>query len=242
MIATTSFMRPSWATWPGQHARSGFLLSRSRVSAALHHAASVTLTTFLNAAAEDPGEAPAEPPADAPADPPADDGAPEAPENPGGEGGDSEPAAPNQPGGNRSAATTNSAMPGRQPPVNAAGAGEPRPDGNAVYRIDPDGFVTEIFRQRVLVLSMVERDGLLLLGTGSDGLVYQLNPAADETVVVAKVEPKQVMALLPTRDDNIYLGMANTGGLATLSAGHAAQGTYTSPVLDATQVSKFGKL
>jgi hypothetical protein len=130
----------------------------------------------------------------------------------------------------------------RQPPVNTVNAGEPRPQGNAVYKIDRDGFVTEVFRQSVLVLGMIEHQGTLLLATGSEGEIYQVNPAADETVVLAKVDAKQVTCLLPTADGNIYLGMANAGSIAVLSAGYANRGVYTSPVLDATQISRFGKI
>ena len=119
---------------------------------------------------------------------------------------------------------------------------EPKPEGNAVYKIDPDGFVTEVFRQPVLILSMVEKDGLLLLATGSEGQVFQVNPAAEETIVVAKVEPKQIMCLLPAKDGRVYLGTANVGGIAAMSSGFAAKGTFTSPVLDATQISRFGKM
>jgi hypothetical protein len=130
------------------------------------------------------------------------------------------------------------------PPATPASgeAGQPREGGNAIYRIDPDGLVTEIFRQPVLVLSMIEQDGTLLVGTGSEGLIYQISPAAQETIVLAKVEPKQVMALLPAKDGRILLGLANTGGIAAMTSGFAADGTYTSPVLDASQVSKFGKV
>jgi hypothetical protein len=38
------------------------------------------------------------------------------------------------------------------------------------------------------------------------------------------------------------MGLANTGGVASMSAGYATEGTYTSAVLDATQISRFGKL
>ena len=130
----------------------------------------------------------------------------------------------------------------RQPPVNTANAGEPRPDGNAVYKIDRDGFVTEIFRQPVLVLAMVEHNGTLLIATGSEGEIYQVNPAAEETLVLAKVDPKQVTCLLPASDGNIYMGMANAGSIATMSSGYATKGTYASPVMDATQISRFGKM
>ncbi|MGE5609581.1 MAG: hypothetical protein ACM359_10035 [Bacillota bacterium] len=114
--------------------------------------------------------------------------------------------------------------------------------GNAIYRIDPNGFVTEVFRQPVLVLSLLEKDGTLLVGTGSEGVVYQVNPAAEETVALAKVDPKQVMSLLATKDGRVVLGLANVGGLASLSSGFAPEGTYTSPVLDAGQISRFGKI
>jgi WD40 repeat protein len=127
-------------------------------------------------------------------------------------------------------------------PPSSDETGKPREGGNAIYRIDPDGLVTEIFRQPVLVLSMIEQDGTLLVGTGSEGLIYEINPAAEETVVLAKVEPKQIMSLLPAKDGRILLGLANTGGIAAMTSGFASDGTYTSPVLDAEQVSRFGKL
>jgi hypothetical protein len=125
-----------------------------------------------------------------------------------------------------------------EPDANAA----PRAQGNAIYRIDPDGFVTEIFRQPVLVMSLLERDGTLLVGTGSEGLIYQINPAADETLVLAKVEPKQVLSMIAARDGRVLLGMANVGGIAAMSSGIASEGTFTSPVMDATQISRFGKV
>ena len=121
-------------------------------------------------------------------------------------------------------------------------AGEPREGGNAIYRITPDGFVTTVFRQPVLVLSIIEDNGTLLVGTGSEGNIYQVKPAADETIVLAKVDPKQVMCLLPARDGRILMGLANTGGISAMTSGFAATGTYTSSVLDASQISQFGKM
>ena len=94
----------------------------------------------------------------------------------------------------------------------------------------------------MLILSIVEHDGILLVATGSEGLVYQVNPAADETAVVAKVDAKQVTSLLPTSDGRVILGMANVGGIASMGSGYASDGTYTSDVMDATQTSKFGKM
>src|SRR5205814_3235992 len=115
-------------------------------------------------------------------------------------------------------------------------------EGNAIYKIDPAGFVTEIFRQPVMVLSIIERDGILLVGTGSEGLVYQVDPVGEETQVLAKVNPKQVMSMLAAKDGRIMLGLGNVGSLASMSSGFATEGDYVSPVLDAGQISRFGKL
>jgi hypothetical protein len=119
---------------------------------------------------------------------------------------------------------------------------EQRPEGNAIYRIDRDGFVTEVFRQSVTIFSIIERDGALLVATGGEGQIFQVRPEAEETVVVAKVEPKQVMSLLAAKDGNVYLGLANAGGVAAMSSGFASKGTFTSPVMDAGQISRFGKI
>jgi len=119
---------------------------------------------------------------------------------------------------------------------------EPPAEGNAIYRIDPDGFVSEIFRESVLVLSMIEQDGTLLVGTGSEGRIYQIRPNAEEVVVLADLESEQVLCLLNGKDGRTYIGMANIGGVAAMSSGYAAEGTYISPVLDASQVARFGKI
>jgi WD40 repeat protein len=128
-------------------------------------------------------------------------------------------------------------------PIPSAGdAGMPREGGNAIYRITPDGFVTTVFRQPVLVLSIIEESGTLLVGTGSEGVIYQVKPAEEETIALAKVDPKQVMCLLPTRDGRIIMGLANVGGISAMTSGFAKTGTYTSAVLDASQISAFGKM
>src|SRR5436190_5575037 len=136
---------------------------------------------------------------------------------------------------NAAAAAQNAAAKTGQPAT-------PATTGNAIYRVDKDGFVTEIFRQPVIVYSLIQQNGLLLVGTGSEGMVYQVNPAAEETVVLAKVDPKEITSLLPTKDGRVFMGLANSGDIAVMTSGFASQGTYTSPVLDATQISRFGKM
>ncbi len=127
------------------------------------------------------------------------------------------------------------------PPGSRAGAAQVKPEGNAIYRIDPEGFVSEVFRQPVMILSILEQEGRLLVGTGSDGLIYQVDPGAEETIVLAKAQGRQVTAMLGAPDRRVVLGLANAGSIAELGAGFAPTGTYVSPVLDAVQISRFGK-
>ena len=140
------------------------------------------------------------------------------------------------------------ADPTAKPPAKPTPAPEPaHPSAttaaNAVYKIDPAGFVTEVFRGPIMVLAMAAQGESVLVATGNDGAVYEVSPAADETAVVAKVDAKQVTALLPTRDGRrVLLGLANGGGLATMGGGYADTGTFTSGPLDAGQVSHFGRL
>jgi hypothetical protein len=138
------------------------------------------------------------------------------------------------------ASATTTPADGATPP--AAAPADNSANGNAIYKIDKDGFVTEVFREAVTVYSMIEDHGKLLVGTGGEGMIYEVDPAADETDVVAKVDAKEVTALLAGADGKIYVGLANTGSLGTMSSGYAPEGVYTSTVLDATQSSRFGKI
>jgi hypothetical protein len=120
---------------------------------------------------------------------------------------------------------------------------EANPSGaNAIYKIDTQGFVTEIFRQNEMVMSLAQQNGLLLAGTGNDGLVYQIDPGNGETTVLAKLESKVIAAVLPTKDGRVLLGTANTGNIASMGAGFADTGAYTSAVMDAKQISRWGKI
>jgi hypothetical protein len=141
------------------------------------------------------------------------------------------------------APTTGEAAPGLPRPILLPGPRRERPtNGNAVYRIDPDGFVTEIFRQQVSIYAMLEQQGALLIATGNEGGLFHVSPAAEETSTLATLDTKQVMCLLAGKDGRVFMGLANSGEIAALESGFARQGTFTSPVLDAKQISAFGKM
>lgn len=114
--------------------------------------------------------------------------------------------------------------------------------GNAVYRIAPDGMVREVFREPVMILDMVESDGSLFLSTGNEGRVYEVRPQDEEQIALAKLKGKQATAMLRSQEGRLWVGMSNEGRVVKLSAGYAEKGTFISQVLDAKQISRWGRL
>ena len=132
--------------------------------------------------------------------------------------------------------------PPSRPHPGPANPSKPPATGNAVYRITPDGFVTEILRQQALFYSIVAQRGSLLIGSGSDGAVYEYDLATEEATPLARVDSLDVTSLLVARSGKVYLGLSNAGVLAEMTPGFAATGSLISPALDAKQVTRFGVL
>ncbi len=65
--------------------------------------------------------------------------------------------------------------PGAHPGGPGGPPGGPNKEGNAIYRIASDGSVTEIFRESVMILKLLEDDGKLTVATGNDGLIYRVD-------------------------------------------------------------------
>jgi hypothetical protein len=122
-------------------------------------------------------------------------------------------------------------------------AGAPRSE---IVRLLPDGrFETLRTFANDTVFSIAVREDRLWIGTGLDGKLFGLR---DDLLVLEKdLEDRQVVAILPlggglafgtTNGAAIYRSTGAAGGLAGLET----RGTYTSAVLDALQVSRFGAL
>lgn len=127
---------------------------------------------------------------------------------------------------------------GSRPP----GFGGPRSE---ILRIDRKGAVTTVARlQDDTVHTLLWLGDRLWVGTGLEGKLYSVR--GSDPVLEGDVEERQVMALLPdeatgtahpvpafaTTNASAFYRMAKPGG--------KRQGSYTSPVLDALQIAKFG--
>ena len=145
-------------------------------------------------------------------------------------------AAKSKPGG--SAVKTDRKKPAKRP----SSRGKASKGGNAIYQIDPDGFVQQVFRESVMILRIGESDGILYVATGNDGQLYRVDPAQEETAALLDLEAQQIPAMDVDDAGRVVLGTANPGLLITLADSYTGEGTITSPVLDASHVSQWGRL
>jgi len=117
-----------------------------------------------------------------------------------------------------------------------------------VLAIDPDGYAREIWSagQEAILSLALRRDGMLLMGSGSQGRIYALD-AAGGVSEVARAPSSQVTALTrrPSaagRDDEIVVGGSNLGSVAILKAGYAESGSFESRVFDAQSFASWGRI
>ncbi|MFT3788010.1 MAG: hypothetical protein QM770_17870 [Tepidisphaeraceae bacterium] len=118
--------------------------------------------------------------------------------------------------------------------------GENAAAGNAVYRIDPKGFVSEVYRGQVMIFDLALQDGKLLIATGGRGQLMQYDPSTEETVTLAQAKRVFLTSLLATKSGTLLIGTSDDASIMQLSAGLAPTGTATSEVLDAGQIAAFG--
>jgi hypothetical protein len=126
----------------------------------------------------------------------------------------------------------------------AAAAPPPQPTvgENSLYRILPDGTVREIFRERVLLLSLLRQDGRIFIGTGMQGQLFDVVESTKERSEIARLDHGQIHCLCRRHDGSIVVGAGDPGKLYVLQDHFAAKGTVTSEVLDARLISKWGAL
>ena len=129
------------------------------------------------------------------------------------------------------------------PPPGGAAAPKPAAPGeNAVYRIEPSGVVREVFRVRALVHAIAKIDDRLLVGTGPDGVLYEVREDDSEDAAVAKLDNGQVLALLAEPDGGVLVGAGDPGAVVRLSSDFVDRGETVSDVFDAKLPSRFGSV
>ncbi len=124
----------------------------------------------------------------------------------------------------------------------AAAPSTPVVGDNSLYRINADGTVREIFRDKIMVLSLLRHHGRLLVGTGMQGQLFEIDEVSKEKVELARLDHGQIHCMLERKDGSIVLGTGDPGKLYVLDDKFAAKGTITSDVLDAKIISTWGAM
>jgi len=116
----------------------------------------------------------------------------------------------------------------------------PAGKGNSVYYIRPDGLAETRFHRPLAILDMAVRDGTLYLATGNEGVVYSVSSDGNTVSMLADTDAAQVTAIAFDEAGRLVFATANKGSVAAMSADLAREGNFTSKVLDAGQIAKWG--
>jgi hypothetical protein len=124
----------------------------------------------------------------------------------------------------------------------AAAPAAPSVGENSLYRIAPDGTVRELFREKAMLLSLLRHSGRVLVGTGMQGQLFEIDEATKERSEIARLDHGQIHSLCLRKDGSVVLGTGDPGKLYVLQDKYAARGTVVSEVLDAKIISRWGAL
>lgn len=119
----------------------------------------------------------------------------------------------------------------------------PTLNSSSVYRIAPDGSPEELWSSRSdLVYSLgFGPGGKLLLGTGNQGAVIQLEEDRVFSRIV-KADSDQVTSFAAGPAGKLFVATANPGKIFTLGPDNEAEGTLESQPFDARIFSSWGRL
>ncbi|HKT80239.1 MAG TPA: hypothetical protein VJP86_08455 [Vicinamibacterales bacterium] len=114
----------------------------------------------------------------------------------------------------------------------------------AIFRVAPDGLWDQIWESRddIPYDVVLDREGRLVVGTGSKGKIYRLEGDPLKPTLIARASAQQVTALHRDQRGAIYYATANPGKLLRLSSDLAPEGTYISEVQDAKMIATWGAL
>ncbi len=133
-----------------------------------------------------------------------------------------------------------------KPTPPAAPPPPPTPSGpksaSSIYRISPEGFVTEILSDKVIFYALLYTDGKLLAATGNQGRLFEIDPATERRAIMYQDEKSAQITAVVTGSEDLLLALSNPAQVISLSGQLAPQGTYTSDIIDAGQPARWGKL
>ena len=111
-----------------------------------------------------------------------------------------------------------------------------------IYKITPEGFVTDIFTEMAVLFSMAQQNDNLLIGTGNKAELFSLDTETEKKAVEYKDDQASQITSMAAINNSVFLGTANPAKLIKLSTSYEKKGLFTSNLIDAKQPARWGKL
>ncbi len=111
-----------------------------------------------------------------------------------------------------------------------------------IYRIDEKGFVTEIFKEEIVLFALASQEEQLLAATGNGAQLFAINPKTERQSVIYEDKKASQITAITILGDEVLLGTANPAKLIKLAKTYAEEGIYSSGLVDAGQPAAWGKL
>lgn len=117
---------------------------------------------------------------------------------------------------------------------------EPPADGSRIFVRNSDGTVRELWQspEETVHALALDRDGSLLVGTGSEAALYRITSTGQETLLW-RPEEGQILSILPD-GDRTYVGTGNPGRVYVLGPEVAGQAWLRPEPLDAGAAASWG--
>ncbi len=112
---------------------------------------------------------------------------------------------------------------------------------SAIYKIAPDNTVETLWSSKEEnIFDLISRQGDVLFSTDGGGRIYRLGDDRKLTLL-AQTNESEATRLLQA-GGNVYAATGNMGKLFELASARAKSGSYESPIFDAQNVAKWGRV
>lgn len=132
--------------------------------------------------------------------------------------------------------------PPQQPPRPAPRPPQKPGAASYVYRVNKQGYVSELFSEPAVFLNLATQDGKIFVGSGNNAQLFMVDPDAERQAVVYEDDKASQITAVTVSDQDLYIGTANPARLVLLSSNFSSEGTFESDLIDAGQPAKWGKL
>ena len=120
--------------------------------------------------------------------------------------------------------------------------GRPAGSESHIYRIDPNGFVIDIFSETAVFFTMYMQKDQILLGTGNKAQMFAVNPKTETDTMIYEDKISSQITDIKKFGNDVVFATANPPKLIKLKSAFAPTGDFQSALIDAGQPAQWGKL